>query len=280
MINNKAITNYFEKLFMNAFKNKVAVITGAASGIGKAIAKKCLEQEINVVLADIDKNKLEMCQNELKKIKNAKIISTVIDVGNEADIIKLSEVSLAEYGSVDFLFNNAGIAGGLGPIWIQPTAVIEEVLRVNLLGTIHGIRTFVPIMLNQNNECFIINTCAGAGLLAGQGLSAYKASKHAITAISEVLFADLKQINASINVSILIPHWVNTDMPNSLNADSNIINDHLNYLKNFGISPDVVAEKVFAGIKAKMFYIFTDPEQHIPKIKKRMESILLLQDPC
>lgn len=265
------------------FKHKVAVITGAASGIGKALAAKCLEEGMKVMLADIDKNKLDKCEDELKKTNKTNIsaiASVITDVAKEADIINLANQTTKKFGAVNFLFNNAGIAGAITALWSQPTQDIEQVLQVNLMGTIYGIKNFVPIMLKQQDECFIINTSAGAGFLAGEGLSAYKASKHAITAISEVLFADLKQINANIHVAVLIPHWVNTDMPTSIKTtDAKVIEDHRNHLKNFGMLPALVAEKVFAGIKEKIFYIFTHPDDHLPRIKQRMEGILTLSGP-
>lgn len=160
------------------------------------------------------------------------------------------------------------------------TKDIENVLQVNLMGTIYGIKCFVPLMLKQKDECYIINSSAGAGLLTGKGMPAYKASKHAITAISEVLYADLKSINANINVSLLIPHWVNTDIAKNIKTkDKKIIKDALERLKNYGMSPTLVAEKVFAGIKEKRFYIFTHLDEHLPKIRQRMENILSLKDP-
>lgn len=263
---------------MTQYKNKIAVITGAASGIGKALAVKCLEHKMKVVLVDLDENKLQHNISELNS--NDNILLFAGNVAKETDMIELAKQTINKFGAVNFLFNNAGIAGSLSPIWMQAIEDIEQVLQVNLMGTIHGIKTFVPLMLEQNDDCFIINTCAGAGLLTGAGLSAYKASKHAIMAISEVLFADLKQLNSKINVSVLIPHWVNTNMPKSIKTDDlELINTHIEHLKAFGMTPESVAEKVFTGIREKQFYIFTHFDEHAPKIKKRMESILNLQDP-
>ncbi len=260
---------------MTDFTDNVALITGAASGIGKAIAGKCLELNMSVVLADIHDKNLDHCAKELKKIKNGRILSVLTDVSKEEDMINLAQKTLSEFGKINFLFNNAGIAGPLGPLWTQATTHIEKVLGVNLFGTIHGIKTFVPIMLKQNDQCYIINTCAGAGFLTGKGLSAYKASKHAIAAISETLAADLAQMNAKIQVSLLIPHWVDTQIPNSIEeADASCIQNQLEHLKKFGIPPNMAAEKLFDGIMAKQFYIFTHPEEHLPKIKQRMEKIL------
>lgn len=263
---------------MNIFSNKVAVITGAASGIGKALALKCLEHNMKIALMDLNETELQNSIPDAINLDN--IILFTGNVANEADFVELANQTVNKFGKINFLFNNAGIAGSLSPIWTQSTEDIEQVLQVNLMGTIHGIKTFVPIMLRQNDECFVINTGAGAGLLTGAGLSSYKASKHAITAISEVLYADLKQINSNIKVSVLIPHWVNTNMPKSIKTeDKKVINNHLEHLRSFGMAPKSVAEKVFEGIKEKKFYIFTNFEEHAPKIKKRMERILALQDP-
>lgn len=192
----------------------------------------------------------------------------------------MAEKTISEFGKINFLFNNAGIAGALGPIWEHSSSSIENVMRTNLLGTIYGIKAIVPIMLKQNNQCYVINTSAGAGLLTGKGLSAYKASKYAITAISEVLYADLKQINSNIHVSLLIPHWVNTQMPNSIDEpDPNIINNHLEHLQKFGMCARDVAEIVLLGISRKQFYIFTNPDEHLPRIRQRMEAILATDHP-
>ncbi len=265
---------------MNNFEDNVAVITGAASGIGKALAEKCLERKMAVVLADINKEKLEAVEANLKKNKNSRIISVVTNIADENDIYRLAEKTVSEFGKINYLFNNAGIAGALGPIWEQGSASIEKVLRINLFGTIYGIKVIVPIMLKQKDECYIINTTAGAGLLTGQGLSAYKASKHAITAISEVLYADLKQINSNIHVSLLIPHWVNTQMPNSIDeSNPNVINHYLEHLQKFGMRAKDVADMVFSGISKRQFYIFTNPDEHLPKIKQRMEAILAIEHP-
>lgn len=264
---------------MKNFKDNVAVITGAASGIGKAIAEKCLAHEMALVLVDINKEKLEEAETYLKKNKNSRIISVITNIADENDIYKLTKKIISEFGKINFLFNNAGIAGALGPIWEHSSSSIENVIRVNLFGTIYCIQAIVPIMLKQNDPCYIINTTAGAGLLTGKGLSAYKASKHAITAISEVLYADLKQINSNIHVSLLIPHLVNTQMPNSIDeSDPHIINSHLEHLQKFGMCARDVAEIVFSGISKNQFYIFTNPDEHLPRIKQRIEAILATED--
>lgn len=265
---------------MQNFKGNVAVITGAASGIGKAIAEKCLRHGMSVMLADIDQIKLAETEGYLKKNNGSRVISCVTNVANENDVYRLSQEAVAAFGKINFLFNNAGIAGALGPLWEQSSASIENVLRVNLLGTIFGIKAFVPIMLELGDQCYIINTSAGAGMLTSSGLSAYKASKHGITAISEVLYSDLKRINANIHVSLLIPHWVNTQMPSSIDeSDLKVVDVYKAHLEKFGMCPSDVADVIFEGIHSKKFYVFTNPEEHLPKIQARMESILTVSNP-
>lgn len=264
---------------MNNYVNKVAVITGAANGIGKALAIKCLANQMKVVLVDVDKKKLFECEKELSAPDN-ELIALSLDISIESQVQELANITIQRFGSIHFLFNNAGIPGAVGPVWESSTKDIEDVLQVNLMGTIYGIKCFVPLMLKQNDECYIINSSAGAGLLTGKGMFAYKASKHAITAVSEVLYADLKSINSNINVSLLIPHWVNTDIARNLKTtDKRIIEDSMQHLKNHGMSPTSVAEKVFDAINEKRFYIFTHLDEHLPKIRHRMENILSLSNP-
>ncbi len=154
---------------MTNFKNTVAVITGAASGIGKAIAEKCLEHEMLLVLADINKEKLEEVENNFKKNKSSRIISVITNVADENDIYRLTEKTLSEFGKINFLFNNAGIARALGPIWEQSSTSIENVMRTNLLGTIYGLKAIVPIMLKQNDQCYIFKTAGNRSYRPSNG---------------------------------------------------------------------------------------------------------------
>lgn len=265
---------------MKMLEDKIAIITGGASGIGKAIAKKCLEYKMFVAIADVNKKELDKFSIALKENYDSRFISITTNVANELDVNQLVKKTILKFGKINFLFNNAGIAGALGPIWEQSSSSIENVMRVNFFGTVYGIKAVVPIMLKQNDECYIVNTIAGAGLLTGAGLSAYKASKHAITAISEVLYSDLKRVNSNIHVSLLIPHSVNTGMPNSIEGqDRNIINNHFEHLQRFGMRPEDVANIIFESISKKQFYIFTDPDVHLPKIKQRIEAILKTEYP-
>ena len=195
---------------MKIFQNKVAVVTGAADGIGKAIAKKCLQSGMKVVLADINAKSLENCKNELNTT-DAEMISVITDVSNESSVKNMAEIAINQFGKVHLLFNNAGIPGPVGPIWEVNLTSSEEVMKINLMGTIYGLRTFIPIMLKQNEECHIVNTASGAGLHTSANTSGYTITKHGIVALTEVLYYDLKQRNINnINVSVLCPGSVKT----------------------------------------------------------------------
>ena len=161
---------------MKNFKDKVAVVTGAASGIGKAIAQRCVQEGMKVVLADIEEKPLAQTGDDLKKA-GATVLSVLTDVSKINDVEQLARKTLGDFGEVHLLFNNAGVTAGTS-IWESTLADWEWVIGVNLWGVIHGIRTFVPIMLKQDNECHIVNTSSVAGLISSPGDGIYKVTKH------------------------------------------------------------------------------------------------------
>jgi len=258
---------------MDIFKDKVAVITGAANGIGKALSLQCAKAGMKVILADRDQDSLDRCKKELRVI-NKNIICVVTDVTKSADLARLAQTTLNNYDQVHFLFNNAGISGELGPFWEQPIVDIEKVIQTNLMEILYGMRIFTPIMLSQNSDCYIINTAAGGGLLTGPSLAAYKTSKHAAVALSEVVAADLAALNAKINVSIIIPHLIKTNIIEQIKNCSPAEKEKLNEIYETAMLPGELANIVFEGITSKKFYIFSHFEIHAPKIRQRMENIL------
>src|SRR5215212_7142945 len=150
---------------MQAFQDRVAVITGAASGIGHSLAFRCAQEGMKVVLADIEEAALRRTAAELQDA-GAHVLTVVTDVGKAGDVTALAQQTLATFGAVDLLCNNAGVGAGT-TVWESTLADWEWVLGVNLWGVIHGLRVFVPIMLNQDAECHIVNTASIAGLIAG-----------------------------------------------------------------------------------------------------------------
>jgi NAD(P)-dependent dehydrogenase (short-subunit alcohol dehydrogenase family) len=277
---------------MVEFENKVAVITGSASGIGSAIAERCAYAGMKVVLADIDKEALLNTESVLKSI-GADILSVICDMSKEDDVKLLAEKTVNTFGEINLLFNNAGVSAG-SLLWENTAKDWQWVLGVNLWGLINSTKIFVPIMLKQNNECHIINTASIAGLTSCPGNGIYSVTKHGIVNFSETLYYELKLARAKIDVSVICPGFVNTQLADSernrplelKNSFEDINNDsHRSMFEQVfregvlnGISPESVAENVFDGIRRKKFYIFTNKESK-ELIKLRMEDILNENNP-
>ncbi len=261
---------------MRTFKNKVAIITGAASGIGRALAERCAQERMKVVLADINGADLAQTAHELAAI-DATVLSVPTDVSKADDIENLARKTLDAFGAVHLLFNNAGITVVGIAVWESTLADWEWVIGVNLWGVIHGIRVFVPIMLEQDTECHIVNTASIAGLVSGPGAGVYRVTKHGVVSLSETLCHQLAERGAKIRVSVLCPGFVNTRI---MDSGRNRPAELQNPLANQSMSPEVeaavqaarqavhagmpphqVAEHVFNAIRNEKFYILTDPDR-------------------
>ena len=195
---------------------KVAVITGAASGIGRGLAERFAAESMKIVLADVEEEALAELETDLKS-KGADVLTVKMDVSNAADVENLAAYTLDAFGAVHILCNNAGVVCSR-PIWEHTVADWEWVLGVNLWGVIHGIRAFVPRMLAQGDACHIVNTASILGLIGGGGTGIYKVSKHGVVVLSEALADELAQKGANIQVHVLCPGWVRTGI---LDSDRN-----------------------------------------------------------
>ena len=176
---------------MKEFKGKVAVITGAASGIGRAIAERCAREGMKVVLADIEEEALSQAEEEMKA-EGATVLAALTDVSKAGDVEALAQKTLDTFGAVHLLCNNAGVLPGRDFLWERTLNDWEWVLGVNLWGVIHGTRVFVPVMLEQGTECHIVNTASAAGLLSIPYLGIYNVTKHAVVALTETLHRELR----------------------------------------------------------------------------------------
>ena len=266
---------------------KVAVITGAASGIGKGLAERFAAADMKVVLADIEAEALAKLASDLKA-KGATVLTVRTDVSNAVNVENLAVQTLDTFGAVHILCNNAGVVCSR-PIWEHTLADWEWVLGVNLWGVIHGIRAFVPRMLAQGDACHIVNTASILGLVGGSGEGIYKVSKHGVVALSETLAAELAQKGTNIQVHVLCPGWVRTGIldsarnrPNPLqnretegSPSQETIGDSRNIRAEMeaGMSTAEVAEHVYNAIQTGTFYIHTHPE-HKDWIRERMARIL------
>lgn len=275
---------------MIKLEGKIAVVTGGASGIGKGITKKLLENGSEVVIADINKHKLEATKHEFRQM-GYKVRCKIVDVTKEDEIKKLAEDVLGIYGQINILCNNAGVGYSSGFSWENTEDEWNWMINTNLKSVIYGIRTFVPIMLKQDNECHIINTASNAGITIGGTMAMYSLTKHGVVALSESLYNELKLINSKICVSVLCPGFVSSDITNPYipetvkNTSSPVINENtelffkaFNNAINNGVTPDEIGESVINAIRNKIFYILSS-ETDKKLIRARLNNIIENKNP-
>ena len=197
---------------MQDFKGRTAVVTGAASGIGRGLAERFAQAGMNVVLADIEQHALDRAVNEMAA-KQYRVISVPTDTMRRDSVGALAARAIAEFGNVHVLCNNAGVLGrneGVKPVWELPAADWEWLMGVNFWGVLYGLQAFVPHMLAHGEEGHIVNTASLASWLPGGG--PYGVTKHGVLSLSESLYADLLRENARIGASVLCPGWVDTKL--------------------------------------------------------------------
>jgi NAD(P)-dependent dehydrogenase (short-subunit alcohol dehydrogenase family) len=276
---------------MKEFQGKVAVVTGAASGIGRALAEKSAALGMKVVLADVEESALKQAEAELQA-SGAQVLAVRTDVSQAGEVEALAKITFEAYGAVHLLFNNAGVGGGT-TVWESSLADWQWVLGVNLWGVIHAMHFFVPRMLAQDTEGHIVNTASSAGLITSSGLGIYKVSKHGIVTLSETLACELAARGSKLKASVLCPEWVNTHIldaernrPQALAnapqeqhmspetaAMTEMVIQVMRQLVQAGLPPSQVAEMVFDAIRQEQFYILTHPTTK-QAVQVRMEDIL------
>ncbi len=275
---------------MKEFKGKVAVITGAASGIGRAIAERCSDEGMKLVLADINEANLAAAEAELKS-RGAAVLAARTDVSNRSDVERLARETLQAFGAVHLLFNNAGVGAGGSP-WEATWNDWEWVIGVNLWGVIHGVKVFMPLMLAQNAECHIINTASAAGLVVGGSSAPYSVTKHGVIALSESLYLALQRRKALVKVSVLCPGLVRTNIINTEeNRPAALKNESAETTPEMragreafkaamdaSMPPVEVAAKVFDAIRKEQFYILTHPDW-MEVVRMRTDDLLRLENP-
>jgi len=273
---------------MKDFKGKVAVITGAASGIGYGLAERAAKEGMKVVLAGINEDTLKKAENEIKKTGTTTLVVKT-DVSKEEDVKNLAEKTLDAFGAVHLLFNNAGVGAGIGKmIWENTLAEWKWMLNVNLWGVIHSLHVFLPIMVNQNEDGHIVNTASIGGLVSNGMLVPYSVSKAAIVALSENLDVQLKESKIPIGITVLCPGPVHTrgndaerNRPAELTNEfvqpktekQKYIEEVLDKLNEQGMAPQELASLVFDAIRRNKLYILSHPEYN-EAIQQRAEAVL------
>ncbi len=267
---------------MEQFAGRVAVVTGAGSGIGRALAERFAAERMRLMLADVEAPALAETVRALQEA-GATVQSRVVDVSQEQEIESLAEASYSEFGAVHILCNNAGVAGGGAPTWEQSAAAWDWVLRVNLWGVIYGVNKFVPRMLAGGEEGHVVNTASAAGLRTGPFLAPYHASKHAVVALSESLHFDLQLAKSKLRASVLCPAFVKTNLPDSTrnqprSVDAGTYPDAMRGKVEAGMAPQTIAWKVFEAVRDGQFWILTH-EDFDQMIRARFEGMLRRENP-
>jgi NAD(P)-dependent dehydrogenase (short-subunit alcohol dehydrogenase family) len=282
----------WREVVMTEFRDKVAVVTGAASGIGRSLAERAAREGMKVVLAGINDRNLHAAERALQA-NGAATLCVRTDVSKQSDVERLARKAVDAFGAVHVLFNNAGVAGGR--VSESTIADWEWVVGVNLWGVIYGVHAFLPIMKAQDDDCHIVNMASTSGLVASGSLGTYCVTKYGVVALSEALYRELARARSKIGVSVVCPAYVRTRILDSernrpgygsgrsegrmteadLDAAYAAIQSRTN---STVISPDAVADRAFEAIRTGKLYVLTHPESK-EWVRTRMEDILNERNP-
>ena len=280
---------------MKTFQDKVAVITGGASGLGREFANVAAQLGMRLVLADVQRDALDLARAELEA-QGASVLAVICDVRKGEQVQALADAAMEKFGAVHLLFNNAGVGSG-GLIWENTEADWEWVLGVNLWGVIHGVRIFTKLMLecakkDAAYEGHIVNTASMAGLLNAPAMGVYNVSKHAVVSLSETLYQDLQLVDAPIGASVLCPYFVPTGIsqshrnrPDDVRMSERATASQLaaqaltdKAVTSGKVSAAQVAQITFDAIRHGQFYIYSHPWA-LGNVQARMEDILGQKNP-
>jgi NAD(P)-dependent dehydrogenase (short-subunit alcohol dehydrogenase family) len=281
---------------MKDVKDRVAVVTGAASGIGLATAHLLADEGMRLVLADIEGDALAAAEQAIKA-KGGEVVAVRCDVTSQEAVNDLALAAFSTFGRVHVVFNNAGVAATAATLrlhaWEGTLADWDWTLSVNLMGVVHGVRAFVPRMLEGGEEGHIVNTASMAGLLTGA--NPYSVSKHGVVCLTEGLYRDLREIGARVSASVVCPGLINTRI---LDAERNRADtfgaktdvdamrvDVQQFAAGFeaalrsGYPPEVVADHVLDAIRNDRFYVFPAQPEILEQVNLRMTGIIERRNP-
>ncbi|MES2758555.1 MAG: SDR family oxidoreductase [Pseudomonadota bacterium] len=280
---------------MKNFNDKVAVITGGASGLGREFANQAAERGMKIVLADVQQDALDQARTELEA-RGVQVLAMLCDVRKGEQVQALADATMEKFGAVHLVFNNAGVGSG-GLVWENTEADWEWVLGVNLWGVIHGVRIFTRLMLDcaardPAYEGHIVNTASMAGLLNAPTMGVYNVSKHAVVSLSESLYHDLQLVEAPIGASVLCPYFVPTGISQSHRnrpqdvrmtagpTASQLAAQAMTHkaVESGKVSAADVAKITFEAIGAGQFYIYSHPGA-LDSVAERMDEIVHQRNP-
>ena len=279
------------------FKGKTAVLTGAGSGFGLECARIAARRGMNVVLVDVQQDALDVAEQEVKAL-GAPTLAFKLDVANADQMQAMGQAVFERFGAPHLVFNNAGVGSG-GLIWENTLKDWEWVLGVNVMGVVHGVRIFTPMMLaaaaqDAAWQGHIINTASMAGLLNAPNMGVYNVSKHAVVALSETLYQDLQLVTGQIGASVLCPFFVATGIAQSHRnrpaelksgkptppTKSQLIGQAMTAkaVDSGKVSAADVAQLVFDAVASNQFYVYSHPKA-IKSVQTRMEDVLQARNP-
>ena len=276
---------------METFQGKTAVVTGAASGIGHALALRFCEEGMNVVLADIEPAALKVAVSELES-SGYSVCGVVTDVAKPEQVSALADAAFDTFGGAHIVCNNAGIFTG-GLLWEESLADYQWSLDVNLWGVIHGVRAFVPRMIDQGEPCHVVNTASMAALTTMPFAGVYHMTKHAVLAFSESLYHELALTAPQVGVSVLCPELIKTGIAKSdrnrpaqysgegdiIESDARtMVHDSIASGVSSGLPPREMAERVLQAVKDNRFYILSN-DGWMESARTRIEDILQGRNP-
>jgi len=279
---------------MKSFKGRTAVITGAASGFGLEVARIAAREGMNVVMADIQQDALTPAAAEIAAL-GATVLPWVLNVSRAVEVEAMGAAVLAHFGAPHFVFNNAGVGCG-GLIWENTLQDWEWVLGVNLMGVVHGVRVFTPMMLqaarqDPGYEGHIVNTASMAGLVNPPNMGVYNVSKHAVVSLTETLYQDLRLVSDQVTASVLCPFFVTTgitrsernrpaDLPPAAPTRSQLIGRAMSdkAVGSGKVSAAMVAQYVFDALREQRFYVYSHP-QALGSVQQRMEDVVQVRNP-
>ena len=272
---------------------RTAVVTGAASGIGRAMAQRFVAAGMRVVLADVDEPALAQAERELAA-DGASVAAVRCDVSSRAEVEALADAAASRFGPVHLACNNAGVSGGSGPIWSTTGNDWNWVLGVNVMGVVHGLQAFVPRMIASGEPGHVVNTSSVSGLSTGpHGI--YGVTKHAVTRLSEIAWYDLRRSGAPVGISVLCPGIVATRINSAERHRPPHLRDEVDeavaaerrtrmqaaedrFLRE-GMPPLEVAAAVVQGVEADRFWILVPGDLVKAEAERRMRAILEESDP-
>ena len=279
---------------MKSFTGRTAVITGAASGFGLEVSRIAAAKGMAVVMADIQQDALDRAAAELAAL-GAQVLPHRLDVSSAAEVEALGAATRERFGAPHFVFNNAGVGSG-GLIWELGVRDWEWVLGVNLMGVVHGVRVFTPMMLaaakqDPSYEGHIVNTASMAGLLNPPNMGIYNVSKHAVVSLSETLYHDLRLVTDQVTASVLCPYFVPTGITRSERNRPDDLKDYKltrsqlvaramsdKAVSSSKVTAATVAQFVFDALAEQRFYIYSHPHA-LGNVQSRMEDIVAGRNP-